>query len=260
MVKIATFNVNGVNGRLPVLLSWLDERRYDVVCLQELKTSDEKYPAAAIRDVGYHSIWHGQKSYNGVAILARRHQPIEVRRGLPGDPDDTHSRYLEAKVGDLTIGCVYLPNGNPALGPKFDYKLRWFDRLSAHAHSLINAGEPAVLCGDFNVVPTDIDAAVPQRWRWDAVMFPESRVAYASLLAQGWEDAIRTIHPLQRIYTYWNFAYARGYDPTSGLRMDHLLTSPVLEGRLRDAGVDKDVRGWVKPSDHAPAWIDLADS
>lgn len=259
MVRIATFNVNGVNGRLPVLLRWLDETKYDVVCLQELKTSDEKYPDAAIRESGYRSIWHGQKSYNGVAVLARGTDPVELRRGLPSDPEDTHSRYLEAKVGYLTVASLYLPNGNPAPGPKFDYKLRWFERLKAHARSLLDAGRPTVLCGDFNVVPTDIDAAVPQRWRWDAVMFPESRAAYASLLAQGWEDAIRTIHPEKGIYTYWNFGYSRGYDSTSGLRMDHLLISPGLAPRLRNAGVDKDVRGWVKPSDHAPAWIDLAD-
>jgi len=259
MTTIATFNVNGVNGRLPVLLKWLDETSYDVVCLQELKTSDEKFPAPALREAGYVALWHGQKSYNGVAILARAGEPVEVRRGLPGDPDDAHSRYLEARVGGIVVGCLYLPNGNPAPGPKFDYKMQWFARLNAHAASLLMSGEDTVLCGDFNVVPTDIDAVVPARWVWDAVTFPEPRKAYGDLLAQGWIDAIRKIHPAKGIYTYWNFAYRGGYDRSSGLRMDHLLLSPSLRGRLRGAGVDVETRGWDKPSDHAPAWVELED-
>lgn len=257
MTSIATFNVNGVNGRLPVLARWLAETSYDIVCLQELKTSDEKFPVTAIEEAGYQAIWHGQKSYNGVAILVRDGTPMERRRGLPGNDDDTQSRYLEASVGELVIGCLYLPNGNPAPGPKFDYKLHWFERLHDHARSLLSSGEPVVLCGDFNVVPTDIDAVVPQRWRWDAVTFPESRERYAQLLADGWVDAIRHIHPAKGIYTYWNFAYGRAYDPTSGLRMDHVLLTPSLKARLRGAGVDKEVRAWEKPSDHAPAWVDL---
>lgn len=257
MTSIATFNVNGVNGRLPVLLRWLAETSYDIVCLQELKTSDEKFPATAIEGAGYKAIWHGQKSYNGVAILVRHGTPIELRRGLPGNDDDTQSRYLEASVGELVIGCLYLPNGNPAPGPKFDYKLHWFERLRDHACSLLSGGGPTVLCGDFNVVPTDIDAVVPQRWRWDAVMFPQSRERYAQLLADGWVDAIRHVHPAKGIYTYWNSAYGRAYDPTSGLRMDHVLLSPSLKSRLRAADVDKEVRAWEKPSDHAPAWVDL---
>jgi exodeoxyribonuclease-3 len=257
MTSIATFNVNGVNGRLPVLLKWLAATRPDIACLQELKTSDEKFPIEAIREAGYSAIWHGQKSYNGVAILTRGAAPVERRRGLPGDPDDTHSRYLEVQVGELVIGCLYLPNGNPAPGPKFDYKLAWFDRLNRHAQSLLAAGVPTVLCGDFNVVPTDTDAVVPQRWTWDAVTFPESRAAYLELLAQGWIDAVRQVHPEKGIYTYWNFAYRGGYDRSSGLRMDHLLISPSLSQRLRDAHVDVDVRGWEKPSDHAPTWIEL---
>ena len=185
MTSIATFNVNGVNGRLPVLLRWLEATRPDIACLQELKTSDEKFPLQSIHDVGYSAIWHGQKSHNGVAILTRGREAVELRRGLPGDGDDTHSRYLEAQVGDLTIGCLYLPNGNPAPGPKFDYKLAWFDRLKRHARSLLESGKPAVLCGDFNVVPTDLDARVPQRWTWDAVTFPESRAAFATLLIKA---------------------------------------------------------------------------
>ena len=256
-MKIATFNVNGVNGRLPVLLKWLGETRYDVVCLQELKTSDEKFPAAAIENLGYRAIWHGQKSYNGVAILSRSGTPVERRRGLLGDPDDTHSRYLEAEIDGVIVGCLYLPNGNPAPGPKFNYKLRWFDRLRKNAQALLETGRPTVLCGDFNVVPTEIDAVVPQRWTWDAVFFPESREAYADLLEQGWIDGVRSIHPGKGIYTYWNFAYRGGYDRSSGLRMDHLIVSPALSTRLIDAGVDVDTRGWEKPSDHAPAWIEL---
>lgn len=259
MTTIATFNVNGVNGRLPVLLRWLVETKYDVVCLQELKTSDEKFPLEAIRNAGYGAVWHGQKSYNGVAILARDWVPVERRRGLPGDPDDTHSRYIEADVRGLIVGCLYLPNGNPAPGPKFDYKLRWFDRLITYSQSLLKRGEPSILCGDFNVVPTAADAVVPARWVGDAVYFPESRQAYAQMLQDGWIDAIRRIHPEKGVYTYWNFSYRGGYDRSSGLRMDHVLVHPSLFHQLRDAGVDVHVRGWEKPSDHAPAWIELDD-
>lgn len=258
MTTIATFNVNGVNGRLPVLLKWLAEKQPDIACMQELKTSDEKFPIEAIRDAGYSAIWHGQKSYNGVAILSRVGEPVELRRGLPGDPDDTHSRYLEAQVGELLVGCLYLPNGNPAPGPKFDYKLAWFERLIQHAAALLENTAPTVICGDFNVVPTDLDARVPARWTWDAVTFPESRAAYAALLKQGWIDAVRQLYPEKGIYTYWNFAYRGGYDRSSGLRLDHLLISPSLRDRLRDASVDVDVRGWDKPSDHAPTWIALS--
>lgn len=260
MTKLATFNVNGVNGRLPVLLRWLGDTNADVVCLQELKTSDEKFPVAAIRDAGFQSIWHGQRAYNGVAVLNRGAMPVERRRGLPGDPDDTHSRYLETDIGGMVVGCLYLPNGNPAPGPKFDYKMRWFDRLIDHAAALLAEGLPTVLCGDFNLVPTDIDAVVPGRWVGDAVTFPEARRAYAALLAQGWIDALRVIHPGKGIYTYWNFSYRGGYDRSSGLRMDHVLISPSLGGSLQNAGVDVETRGWERPSDHAPAWIELAAS
>ncbi|RWP13893.1 exodeoxyribonuclease III [Mesorhizobium sp.] len=257
MTRIATFNLNGVNGRLPVLIRWLGQTNYDIVCLQELKTSDEKFPAEAIRNAGYGAVWHGQKSYNGVAVLARGKEPLERRRGLPGDPDDTHSRYIEAEVDGIVVGCLYLPNGNPAPGPKFDYKLRWFNRLISYSQVLLREGSPCVLCGDYNVVPTPIDAAVPGRWLGDAVYFPESRQAYAEMLGYGWIDAVRRIHPEKGIYTYWNFSYRGGFDRSSGLRMDHLLVSPSLSSRLRDAGVDADLRGWEKPSDHSPAWIEL---
>jgi exodeoxyribonuclease III len=255
-LKIATYNVNGIKVRLPLLLRWLEESAPDIACLQEVKTSDETFPALALEQAGYGAVWHGQKSYNGVAILTRNGRPLETRRGLPGDPDDTHSRYIEAKVGELTVGCIYLPNGNPAPGPKFDYKLAWFERLLIHAASLIASGQPAILCGDFNAVPTPFDADKPERWVRDAVFFPETREAYARLLAQGWTDALRTMHPGEVIYTYWDyfrFAFQRNH----GLRMDHLLLSPALARRLQEAEVDRHVRGWEKSSDHAPVWIRL---
>jgi len=260
MTRIATFNVNGINARLPVLLQWLERTKSDVVCLQELKTTDEKFPIAALQNAGYGAIWHGQKSYNGVAILTRGTQPQERRRGLPGDADDNHSRYIEAEVNGLVVGCLYLPNGNPAPGPKFDYKLRWFDRLIGHGRTLLNAGAPSVLCGDYNVVPTPIDAVVPGRWTGDAVYFPESRNAYAGMLEDGWIDAVRAIHPKKGVFTYWNFSFRGGYDKSSGLRMDHLLLSPDLTNRIVGAGVDVELRGGERPSDHAPAWIELADA
>lgn len=256
-MKIATFNVNGVNGRLPVLLRWLAEFRPDVVCLQELKTSDEKFPAQAVEAAGYTALWHGQKSYNGVAILSRIGKPIETRRELPGDPEDTHSRYIEASIEGITIGCLYLPNGNPAPGPKYDYKMSWLARFQTHAATLLNLDGPVVLCGDYNIVPTEIDAVIPQRWVFDAVYLPESREAYSELLTAGWIDALRTLHPQKGIYTYWNFAFRGGYDKSSGLRMDHLLLNETAAKRLRSGGVDTAVRSWEKPSDHAPAWIEI---
>ena len=204
-VKIATFNVNGVNGRLPVLLRWLEESAPDVVCLQELKASDEKFPADAIRKAGYGAIWHGQKSWNGVAILTRDVEPTETRRGLPGDPDDAQSRYIEAAVNGVLIGCIYLPNGNPAPGPKFDYKLKWFERLISHAAQLLASGAPVVLAGDFNVTPTDLDVYKPERWVDDALFRPEVREAFHQLVAQGWLDALRELHPDERIYTFWDY-------------------------------------------------------
>ena len=257
-MKIATYNVNGVKGRLPVLLRWLEESKPDIACLQEIKTSDETFPAAALEEAGYRAVWHGQKSYNGVAILARGQSPVEIRRGLPGDPDDTHSRYIEAKVGDLTIGCLYLPNGNPAPGPRFDYKLAWFERLIEHAASLIKSEQPVILCGDYNAVPTPLDAHRPERWVGDAVFFPETREAYARLLTQGWTDAVRQLHPGEIIYTYWDY-FRLAFQRNNGLRMDHLLLSPSLAKRLFDAQVDRHVRGWEKTSDHAPVWIELGD-
>lgn len=255
-MKIATYNVNGVNGRLPVLLRWLAEAKPDIVCLQELKAPDEKFPATAIRDAGYGVIWHGQKSWNGVAILARAKTPVEARRGLPGDREDVQSRYIEAAVDGIIVGCLYLPNGNPAPGPKFDYKLKWFDRFHKHAKGLLASKTPVVLAGDFNVMPTDLDVYKPERWVNDALFRPEVRTAYAKLLKQGWTDAVRTLHPGEKIYTFWDY-FRNAYARDAGLRIDHLLLSPAIAARLKKAGVDREVRGWEKTSDHAPTWIKL---
>lgn len=257
-MRIATYNVNGVNGRLPVLLRWLAETSPDIVCLQELKAPDERFPEAAIRDAGYAAIWHGQKSWNGVAILSRVGDPHETRRGLPGDPEDTHSRYIEAAVSGILIGGLYLPNGNPRPGPKFDYKLRWFDRLIEHAAGLIASDLPVILAGDFNVMPTERDVYKPERWLDDALFAPEVRAAYFRLLDQGWTDALRTLHPDETIYTFWDY-FRNAFTRDAGLRIDHLLLSPALAKRLKRAEVDSFVRGWEKTSDHAPVWIELAD-
>ena len=255
-MKIATYNVNGVNGRLPVLLRWLGESKPDIVCLQELKAPQEKFPESAIRDAGYHAIWHGQKSWNGVAILSRTAQPQEIRRVLPGDPEDSHSRYIEASVDDLTIGCLYLPNGNPAPGPKFDYKLSWFRRLTAHAAELFASGKPVILTGDYNVMPTELDVYKPESWVDDALFRPEVRLAFKNLVAQGWTDAIRHLHPDEKIYTFWDY-FRNAFGRNAGLRIDHFLLSPQLAKRLKATGVNRDVRGWEKSSDHAPVWIEL---
>ena len=258
-MKIATFNVNGVNGRLPVLLRWLAEAKPDVVCLQELKAPQEKFPQAAIREAGYGAIWHGQKSWNGVAILARDRDPVENRRDLPGDPDDTHSRYIEAAVDGMLVGCLYLPNGNPAPGPKFDYKLRWFERLTQHAEALLATAAPVVLAGDYNVMPTELDVYKPERWVDDALFRPEVRDAFSRLVAQGWTDAVRKLHPGERIYTFWDY-FRNAYARDAGLRIDHLLLSPSVATRLVGAGVDRAIRGWQKASDHAPTWVEIADN
>ncbi len=256
-MKIATFNVNGVNGRLPVLLRWLAAAQPDVVCLQELKAAQEKFPKAAIEAAGYGAIWQGQKSWNGVAILARGRDPVETGRGLPGDPDDLHSRYIEAAVEGVLVGCLYLPNGNPAPGPRFDYKLRWFARLAAHAAELMALDIPVVLAGDYNVMPTDLDVYKPERWVDDALFRPEVRAAFHALVAAGWVDAVRSLHPGERLYTFWDY-FRNAWGRNAGLRLDHLLLSPPVAPRLTAAGVDRDVRGWEKASDHAPAWITLS--
>jgi exodeoxyribonuclease-3 len=257
MMKIATYNVNGVNGRLPVLLRWLEETQPDVVCLQELKAPQEKFPEQAILDAGYKAIWHGQKSWNGVAILAKG-EIQELKRGLPGDPDDLHSRYIEAFINGVVVGCLYLPNGNPAPGPKLEYKLQWFERLISHASGLLARGIPVVLTGDYNVMPTEQDVYKPERWLDDALFRPEVREAFHRLVAQGWTDAIRKLYPNETIYTFWDY-FRNAYGRNAGLRIDHFLLSPEIEPRLLAAGVDKYVRGWEKSSDHAPVWVELAD-
>ena len=258
-MKIATFNVNSIGARLPNLLRWLQETSPDVVCLQELKTPQEKFPEAAIRDAGYGVIWHGQKSWNGVAILARGSDPTEVRRALPGDPTDEHSRYIEATVDDVVIGCLYLPNGNPAPGPKFEYKIRWLNRLLAHSAELRLSGLPVVLAGDYNVIPTEADVYKPERWVDDALFRVEVREAFAHLIKHGWVDSLRAIHPNATIYTFWDY-FRNAFGRDAGLRIDHLLLSPSIEKRLVDAGVDREVRGWERASDHAPVWVKLRDA
>jgi exodeoxyribonuclease III len=255
-MKIATYNVNGIGSRLPRLLEWLEKESPDVACLQELKAPTERFPEMALRAAGYEAVWHGQTSFNGVAILARGGTPVEVGRGLPGDPNDTHSRFLEARFDGVRIACLYLPNGNPQPGPKFDYKLAWFERLIQHAKPLALADEPVVLAGDYNVLPTDFDVYNPISFKKDALLQPASREAYARLLAQGWTDAIRELHPEERIYTYWDF-FRNHWARDSGLRIDHLLLNGKLRSRLRAAGVDKWVRGQTGASDHAPAWIEI---
>ena len=255
-LKIATFNVNGIKPRLHHLLAWLEREQPDVACLQELKALDTAFPVRDIEKAGYGAIWHGQQSWNGVAILARDAEPIEVRRGLPGDPDDAHSRYIEAAVEGILVCCLYLPNGNPQPGPKFEYKLKWFERLIEHAKKLYASKQPVVLAGDFNVVPTDFDIYNPKSWLKDALLQPESRECYRRLLAQGWTDSIRHLHPEERIYTFWDY-FRKHWERDAGLRIDHLLLSNELKPRLVDAGVDRWVRDQEKPSDHAPTWITL---
>lgn len=257
-MKIATYNVNGVNGRLPVLLRWLEESTPDVVCLQELKAPQEKFPEQAIKDAGYDAIWHGQKSWNGVAILSRKHPLQEVRNALPGDPEDLHSRYIEAIVNGVLVGCLYLPNGNPYPGPKFDYKLNWFKRLAAHAKKLLAEDVPVVLAGDYNVMPTELDVYKPERWVNDALFREEVRTAFKQLVDQGWTDAIRKLYPKEVIYTFWDY-FRDAYGRNAGLRIDHFLLSPHIAKRLKAAGVDRHVRGWEKTSDHAPTWIEIKD-
>lgn len=256
-MKVATYNVNGVNGRLPRLLEWLREARPDIVCLQELKTDDTKFPARALEEARYGAVWHGQRSHHGIAILARDEVPVEKRRGLPGDANDRESRYLEAVVKGLTVASIYLPNGNPQPGPRFDYKLAWFERLILHTKKLSSAPQPVVLGGDFNVVPTDIDIYNAWVWREDAVMQPESREAYGRLLAQGWTDSTRHLYPHEKIYTFWtnSSAFARN----AGFRMDFLLLNSALLPRLVKTQVDAQHRGRERPSDHAPVWVELRD-
>jgi exodeoxyribonuclease-3 len=257
-MKIATFNVNGVNGRLPQLLEWLADAQPDVVCLQELKTPQDKFPEATLRDVGYHSAWVGQKSWNGVAILSRGSEPVVTRRALPGDDEDLQGRYIEAAINGMMIACLYVPNGNPAPGPKFNYKLDWFRRLQTHATELVSSKAPVVLAGDFNVMPSNLDVYAPERWQDDALFRSEVRRAFHDLVAKGWTDAIRRLHPKERIYTFWDY-FRNAWKRDAGLRIDHLLLNRRSAKRLVATGVDREVRGREHASDHAPAWIELSD-
>ncbi|MET0268901.1 MAG: exodeoxyribonuclease III [Sphingomonas sp.] len=256
-MKIATYNVNGIRSRLPRLLEWLEETTPDVACLQELKCTDDVFPHAEIAAAGYGAAWHGQKGFNGVAILARDGEPKETARGLPGDPDDLHARYIEAEVAGVTIASLYLPNGNPAPGPKYDYKIAWMERLRAHAAGLYLSEKPVVLAGDYNVIPTDEDTFSVGAMAGDALTRPESRTAFRRLLASGWTDAIRARHPTGRHYTFWDYQ-AGAWARDAGFRIDHLLLSPAAADRLVDAGVDKATRGKEKASDHAPTWVVVA--
>lgn len=257
-LRVATYNINGINSRLHVLLRWLEEFQPDVVGLQELKCTDEAFPAKDIEALGYSSIWHGQKSWNGVAILSRVGEPVETGRGLPGDPEDAQSRYIEAAVCGILIGNLYLPNGNPWPGPKFDYKLGWMDRLHAHAQHLLDSGLPAMLMGDFNVIPTEEDVYKPERWAKDALFSPQARAKFKELVGQGWTDALRKLHPDERIYTFWHY-WRNSFQRDAGIRIDHFLLSPPLAKNLKAAGVDREPRGWEKTSDHAPTWVELED-
>jgi exodeoxyribonuclease-3 len=255
-LKIATFNINNIQRRLPILLAWLRKARPDVVCLQELKAAHDAFPAAAIERAGYLSVHRGERTWNGVAILARNARPIVTRMDLPGDPSDRQSRYIEAAVNGILIASLYLPNGNPQPGPKFEYKLAWFDRLIKHAAALKRSRQPVILAGDYNVVPSDLDIYPTKSWDDDALLQPGSRAAFKRLLKQGWSDALRAMHPGERIYTFWDYKRDR-WRRDAGLRLDHILLSPSLAPRLDSAGVDRDVRGWEGASDHAPAWAIL---
>ena len=255
-MKIVSYNVNGIKARLPRLLEYLAEQKPDVVCLQELKSADEGFPEADIREAGYGAVWHGQKGFNGVAILARGTDPVERRRGLDGEPEDEHSRYIEAEVNGVIIASIYLPNGNPVPGPKFDYKLRWIERLSAHARGLLAEEKLVVLAGDYNVIPNDDDVFSVRAMADDALMQPESRQGYRALMAQGWTDALRTRFPGGGVWTFWDYQ-AGAWQRDAGFRIDHLLLSPIAADRLTGAGVDKDYRGREKASDHAPTWVSL---
>ncbi|NYZ61518.1 exodeoxyribonuclease III [Luteimonas sp. SJ-16] len=256
-LRIATYNVNGITSRLPHLLRWLEATRPDIVALQELKASDEAFPLEAIQDAGYGALWHGQRAWNGVALLGRGTTPVQSRRGLPGDPADTQSRYLEAAVHGVLVGALYLPNGNPRPGPKFDYKLAWMRRLAAHARGLVGLPHPVALIGDFNVIPEDIDVYDPNAWRRDALIQPEVRAAYAQLLEQGWTDTLRALFEDAPVYTFWDH-FRQHAERDRGLRIDHLLLNPVLSAAVEAAGVDQWMRLEEKASDHAPTWVEIA--
>lgn len=256
-LRIASYNINGINSRLGILTRWLEAFRPDIVGLQELKCTDDAFPHAAIEALGYSAIWHGQRSWNGVALLSKVGAPVETRRALPDDPKPEQSRYIEAAICGILVGNFYAPNGNPRPGPKFDYKLEWMDRLAEHAQALVDGGVPAVLIGDFNVIPTDLDVYKPERWIKDALFAPEAREKYRALVGQGWTDAIRHLHPDERIYTFWHY-WRNSFERDAGIRIDHALLGPSLAKGLDGAGVDRTPRSWEKTSDHAPIWIEVS--
>ena len=255
-MKVATFNINNINRRLANLLVWLKRAKPDIVALQELKSTDDNFPRAAIEKAGYGAVWCGQKTWNGVAILARNTEPVLIRNRLPGDSKDDEARYIEAAIKGVIVTSLYLPNGNPQPGPKFDYKLAWFRRLRTHAATLIKQNVPVVLAGDYNVAPTALDIYPTKSWDKDALIQPKSRAAFQALIRQGWTDAIRTLHPSAPTFTFWDYKRSR-WQRDAGLRLDHLLISPILAPRLKKAGVDRMVRGEEGASDHAPAWLTL---
>ncbi len=256
LVKIATYNINNINKRLENLLHWLEATEPDVVCLQELKCTDAMFPSRELRSIGYEAVWKGQKSWNGVAILAREREPVLTRDSLPGDPDDSQSRYIEAAVNGVLIASIYLPNGNPQPGPKFDYKLDWFKRLAVHAADLWSMDVPVVLAGDLNVVPTDFDIYNTRSWMDNALLQPESRAAFRQLLQQGWTDAVRELHPEEPMFSFWHYM-RNAWERDAGLRLDVLLLSKSVSKRLRAAGVDRTERARPNASDHAPTWVEL---
>ncbi len=255
-MRVATFNINNINRRLPNLLAWLKQAKPDIVALQELKATDGDFPQVAIAEAGYGAVWRGQKTWNGVAILARNADPVLIRTALPGNGKDDQARYIEAAIKGVIVTSLYLPNGNPQPGPKFDYKLDWFRKLRTHAATFIKQDVPVVLAGDYNVAPAELDIYPTRSWDKDALVQPKSRAAFKSLLAQGWMDAIRTLHPSKPMFTFWDYKRNR-WHRDAGLRLDHLLVSPALAPRLRKAGVDRQVRGEEGASDHAPAWVEL---
>jgi len=257
-MKIATYNVNGINGRLPVLLKWLSQAKPDIVCLQELKAPQEKFPIEEINAAGYQAIWKGQKSWNGVAILSKGHEITEVQNSLPGNKDDVQSRYIEAIINKMVICCLYLPNGNPYPGEKFEYKLEWIKRLKKRANELIKMELPAILIGDFNIIPEELDVYKPEKWIDDALFRKEVRKSFADLQKKGWIDSLRILNPGKQVFTFWDYMY-HSYDRNAGMRLDHILISPYLASSLENSGVDSSVRGWEKSSDHAPVWITLKD-
>lgn len=257
-MKIATFNINGINKRLENLIAWLGETKPDIVCLQELKATDRQFPRSAIEAAGYGAVWQGQSAWNGVAILARDSAPVLTRVGLDGDPSDDQARYIEAAVSGVLVASLYAPNGNPQPGPKFAYKLAWHERLAQHAAELFALDVPVVLAGDYNIVPESRDIYPTSSYDDNALVQPESRATFRTLLDHGWLDALRKTYPKEQLFTFWDYRRNR-WQRNAGLRLDHMLLSRKLSRKLIGAGIDRAVRGMEGASDHAPVWITLRD-